>query len=207
MTNPITPPEGETTPPEEPQAPASPNAEAAKYRRRLRDAEAERDQLAAKVAEFETAEREVALSNARAEHADRIGLPGIADHILGEDPEQITAEADRLATIAATVLDQFHNPENGILAQAAELLEEHEITPDSSDFTLEGAAQLFNRLPSILASDNPGEELIAVLEVARPKKVTGPFVPQYPQGVRRQISGGDLPKNMTVGEAMHSMFN
>lgn len=204
MSNPTTPPAGDTT--TEGTQPPNPNAEAAKYRVRLRDAEAERDQLAAKVAEFETAERETLLSSTRTEHATRIGLPGIAEHLIGDDEEQITAEADRLATIATTVLDQFHNPETGILAQAAELLEEHSITLDGSDFTLEGAAQLLNRLPDILTSDNPGAELAAVLEVARPKKVTGPFVPNYSGGVRRQLSGGEIPKNVSVGEAIRNMF-
>lgn len=186
--------------------PPSPNAEAAKYRRRLRNAETERDQLAEKVAEFEAVERETTLTQVRTTHAERIGLPSLAEHLTGDDEDQITVDADRVATIATNVLEGFHHPDTGVLAQAQELLAEHDVTPESGGFTLAGAAQLLHQLPTILQADNPGEELAAVLETARPKQPTGPFVPLPQPGILRQVHGGDVSSGMTMGEAMRGML-
>lgn len=194
-----------TTPPEDNPTPTTANAEAAKYRRRLRDAEAERDQLAAKVVEFETAEQEAIITAAKAEHASRIGFPHLAEHLTGDDVEQITADADRAQTIITTALAAHYHPDTGVLAQAGALLEDQGIEPHAGGFTLAGAAQLFSQLPDILEADNPGRDLEEILKVALPAR-SGPFVPRHMDGVRRQVSRGDIPSGLSVGEAMRNML-
>lgn len=203
---PAAPQEPGTTPAGNQATPPNPNAEAAKYRRRLRDAEAELAQAQEQLAEFQQRDTAAALGAARTEHAERIGHPALAEHLAGDTEEEVTADADRLATIATTVLDHHLHPDTGVMAQAADLLAEHGVTPEDPGFTLTGAAQLLHQLPTILTADNPAEELAAVLETARPIQPAGPFTPTPQPGILRQIHGGDAPRDMSMGEAMRGMF-
>lgn len=184
----------------------NPNAEAAKYRRRLRDAETELAQAQEQLAEFQQRDAATALDAARTEHAERIGHPSLAEHLTGDTEEEVTADADRLHAIATTILDHHLNPDTGVIAQAVDLLTEHDVNPDDPGFTLTGAAQLLHQLPAILTADNPDEHLTAILEDARPKQPTGPFTPTHQPGVIRHVHGGDTPRDTTMGEAIRNMF-
>lgn len=183
--------------------PPSGNSEAAKYRVRLREAEAERDALAAKLAEHETAEHETAVATARTEHAERIGTPGIAEHLIGDSPEDIAADADRLKTITQAAIAEIFTPGSPLFLAATELINEdgHEVK-----LTLSDALELAGNLSTILEDGDPAA---ALEEFVTDKGITlegpgpaGPFVGSHLPGVRRQLSSGDIPKQVTIGEAL-----
>lgn len=77
------------------------NREAAQYRARLRDAEAERDRLAAELDDAETRDNERARADLLAAVSGDTGVP--AELLVGDDDEQLRAHAEQLLTWARTV--------------------------------------------------------------------------------------------------------
>ena len=78
------------------------NAEAAKYRRRLRDTEAERDTLAARLTALQRAEAEALAAERLVDGEDLFRYGSTLDDLLGDegqvDPQKVAAAADALVT-------------------------------------------------------------------------------------------------------------
>lgn len=126
------------------------NREAAKYRRQLREAEAEltaaREQLESYKTKEAEAQRKVWRNQSAAEH----NLPGLADYITGDTEEEIRANALHLTEATEVATQQLLHPDSDIIQTIANM-------PGFTDAPR--YATMLANIHAIINSDDPEETI------------------------------------------------
>lgn len=97
------------------------NREAAKYRRQLREAEAELAAAREQLESYKTKEAEAQRKVWRNQSATEHNLPGLADYITGDTEEEIRVNALRLAEATEVATQQLLNPDSDIIQAIANM--------------------------------------------------------------------------------------
>lgn len=126
------------------------NREAAKYRRQLREAEAELTAAREQLESYKTKEAEAQRKVWRNQSATEHNLPGLADYITGDTEEEIRVNALHLAEAAEVATQQLLNPDSEIIQTIANM-------PGFTEAP-RYAAMLAN-IHAIINSDDPEETI------------------------------------------------